>query len=128
MSAFSIRWLESGKPVLSKKAPAALKELFATGAFDQDPSAKGLKELASPPNPYNVQVGEVWIDGDARRRTERRVIVLAIEDRHAVVRNLANGRISQVKLDRFSGRPSRYRRGTDANIDSEVRAQVLPDG
>jgi hypothetical protein len=126
---FSMSWDRSGKPRLSKRAPAVLRRLVEEGHFNQKPMPEYSKprkrpeqffrfrKSAVPPvgsNPFGVAPAEEWLDGDRRNNTQdgapRYLRVVAVGDTHAVVENKATGHRSTVKLTNFSGKPKKLSR------------------
>ncbi len=61
-------------------------------------------------NPHNVRVGQVWEDNDWRGYG-RKVRVLAIDGRHAIVGAGVNGdgRRARIRLDRFRPTSTGYK-------------------
>ncbi len=67
---------------------------------------------AANPNPFNVQVGQVWRDYDIRFRDRtlvREIRVLAILQWHALVENTKTSRKTTVALKRFRPSATGYR-------------------
>jgi hypothetical protein len=61
-------------------------------------------------NPYDVRIGDVWVENDPRHHRRLKVIGFKGAD-YAELENLANGRKSFAKLSRFNGRRGGYLRG-----------------
>lgn len=60
-------------------------------------------------NPYDVQVGQVWIDNDSRGYG-RRMEILEIDETHAVTKSPSGrGRTTRIRLDRFRPNSTGYR-------------------
>jgi hypothetical protein len=66
-------------------------------------------------NPYGVKIGKVWVENDPRHPRKIRVVefLSKVDIRgvgYAQVENLATGKISIARLDRFNGRRGGYSR------------------
>lgn len=61
-------------------------------------------------NPYNVSVGQIWVNCD-KRFSDVAVVVLLVRDDlgYAQVRVKKTGRLRRIRLDRFRERSNGYR-------------------
>ena len=60
----------------------------------------------------NVKVGQVWQDNDPRMQMIvpiRTIVVLRVDDTHAICKNCYSGKITKIRLSRFRANSTGYR-------------------
>jgi hypothetical protein len=61
-------------------------------------------------NPFDVKVGEIWIEKDPRYCRKVEVIDYSFATGKAKIKSLETGKITWARLDRFNGKRGGYER------------------